>query len=717
MREFDLNIEKVLENWSVAHALREIIANALDEQCITNTKEITIYQDGSTWHIRDYGRGLQYLHLTQNENEEKLSHPGLIGKFGVGLKDALATFDRHDLKVTIDSKYGHFSIGKSQKHGFDDIVTLHAYIDDPIDPNFEGTDFSIIGCSITEVTEAKNFFLAFANLERYEATPYGEIYKKRNNTSEIFINGIKVAEEENFLFSYNITSINSNLRKALNRERTNVGRSAYSERVRSILLNMQSDQVIAEFTENLTGMSSGKQCDEMKWVDVQTYAVKLLNARKETVFVTPEEIKSSGGSILEVVRDSGKKPVFVPETVKRKIENTTDTNGNKISTIQTVVEQYNNSFEYEFVQYDKLTNDEKEIYNLIPKILELLESKFNPDKILISQTLKKDLTNETVGLYEREKDRIIILRKQLGSRTSFLSTLIHELTHAASGYGDVSRGFESALTNITGDFATKILDMETSLEKFKQQEPSSERKKEDICTPNFDNAKISQMATSELEDALPDVDYSDGIMICKELLRRVPDNPDYLHTLACQYQDGGDYDKALETINQAILVEPNNGAFHIKKGDIYLSQKKYSQALEEVNFLKGINYSSGLLYDLEGLVYYYINELTKAIKCFEDGLVLFPDSLCLARNLISLLYSMENYSKAISITKFAIEHHPEEASLYFAKAIILLKQFKYAEAYPEIKHATDLEPNEPKYQQLLGSVGSMLPGGMNYSIF
>jgi hypothetical protein len=31
IRQFDLNIERVLEHWTVAHALREIIANALDE--------------------------------------------------------------------------------------------------------------------------------------------------------------------------------------------------------------------------------------------------------------------------------------------------------------------------------------------------------------------------------------------------------------------------------------------------------------------------------------------------------------------------------------------------------------------------------------------------------------------------------------------------------------------------------------------------------------
>jgi hypothetical protein len=91
LRSFDLNIEEVLENWEVEHALREIIANALDEQVISNTAEIEITKDEqSDWRIRDYGRGLQIEHFTLNENKEKLDAPsGVIGKFGVGLKDAL----------------------------------------------------------------------------------------------------------------------------------------------------------------------------------------------------------------------------------------------------------------------------------------------------------------------------------------------------------------------------------------------------------------------------------------------------------------------------------------------------------------------------------------------------------------------------------------------------------------------------------------------------
>jgi hypothetical protein len=45
-REFDLNIERVLENWTVAHAIREVIANALDEAALSATPEPEIGKDG-----------------------------------------------------------------------------------------------------------------------------------------------------------------------------------------------------------------------------------------------------------------------------------------------------------------------------------------------------------------------------------------------------------------------------------------------------------------------------------------------------------------------------------------------------------------------------------------------------------------------------------------------------------------------------------------------
>ena len=459
MREFDLNIEKVLENWTVAHAIREIIANALDEQVLTGTKDIEIYQDaGGTWHIRDFGRGIQYQHLTQNENEEKQMNMHLIGKFGVGLKDALATFDRHGIEVAITSRYGYITIGQSAKHGFSDITTLHAYIDDPKDKYFVGTDFAISGCSRFDIDEAKDMFLRFTGIETLERTEYGEILTKRNDTAEIFINGIKVAEEENFLFSYNITSLSKALRKALNRERTNVGRTAYSERIKAILMAADSEEVLEMLTDNLEEMSSGKQSDELKWIEVQKHAIKHLNAKEDTVFVTPDEIKNSSGAILEIVRSSGKTPVFVTEAVMQKISNDVDVDGNQISTISTVVKTYNDSFQYDFVDYEDLSVSEQQVFDFTNKILSATKTDVKRHQIYVSNCLQPDFPEESFGgVWEPFENRVIIHRSMLKDISTYAGVLIHELTHADTGYNDVSRSFETELTKRIGLFATYYL--------------------------------------------------------------------------------------------------------------------------------------------------------------------------------------------------------------------------------------------------------------------
>lgn len=232
MKKFDLNIEKILENWETSHVIRELIANALDEQLLTSTQEVEIYKNNDSWIIRDFGRGLQYTHLTQNENQEKLDNTSVIGKFGIGLKDALATFDRKKIKVIAKSGHSQITIDKSEKEGFKDIITLHAIIENPLNPEFIGTEFELVGVTDKDIDDAKNLFLKFSGETLIESTKQGQVVKKKSKCGNIYINGVKVAEEENFLFSYNITVINASIKKALNRERTNVGRTAYTDSIK-----------------------------------------------------------------------------------------------------------------------------------------------------------------------------------------------------------------------------------------------------------------------------------------------------------------------------------------------------------------------------------------------------------------------------------------------------------------------------------------------------
>lgn len=341
---FDLNIEQVLEHWEIEHAIREIIANALDEQMLTNTRDIEIYRKGKNeWHIRDYGRGLRYLHFTQNENKEKLEADNLIGKFGVGLKDALAVFNQHDITVEINSRYASITLSMEEKSGFN-LNTLHAVFDEPKDKSMIGTDFSIIGVTANDIKKAKSMFLKFNKLGLLEKTAYGEVYKKDNNEDgSIYINGIKIATESNFMFSYNITNISAQIKKALNRERSNVGRTAYSNTIKKILVNCKEEAVLLSLVNDLENISRGSNKDETSWIDVASYAAQELNKLGNVLFMTAEEHATLTNEEIEILENSGKRVVFITDSLKEK-------NSHKISDFSDVMVEYKDSFKYKYVK-------------------------------------------------------------------------------------------------------------------------------------------------------------------------------------------------------------------------------------------------------------------------------------------------------------------------------------------------------------------------------
>lgn len=461
MKKFDLNIEKVLEAWEVSHALREVIANAIDEKTLTQTAEIRIFQDeNGVWHIKDFGRGLKYEHLTQNENQEKLQHPeSVIGKFGVGLKDALATFDRKNIGVLIRSKYGEITIEKATKHDFEDLTTLHAVIKDPIAENFVGTEFLFTGITAQDILLAKNYFLLFANEQVLEKTQYGEVLQGKENTSRfIYINGVKVAEEKDFLFSYNITSLTQTMRKALNRERTHVGRTAYTERVKSILLNCRSGSLASLLVNDLQEFGTGKCHDELRWTDIAAHASLILNSQEKVIFMSSEELINNKTVADRAERD-GYHIVTVPTNVLAKISGQTDLIGKKVTDVRQFNENWAKSFEFKYVNPQDLSPNEQRVFNSTDKILQLIGGQpRNVAAIRISETMRPSSCGNVnpIGLWQAPN--IIIKRSGLGNISSYAGTLLHEVAHATSGAGDSTHQFEDQLTYYLGRVAAKALE-------------------------------------------------------------------------------------------------------------------------------------------------------------------------------------------------------------------------------------------------------------------
>ena len=487
MKKFDLNIDKILDNWEVEHAIREIIANAIDEQKITGSQNIIIEKlSYNSWSIKDFGRGIKYEHFVQNENAEKQNASGIIGKFGIGLKDALATFDRKGVSVEIYSKYGDIRVRRFSKDDFDDVVTLHAIIDDPSRPNMVGTEFVLTGISDEDMRKAKDYFLLFSSSANVLSnTKFGSIIEKAYGApSYIYVNGVKIASEDNFLFSYNITTLSTAIKKALNRERTNVGRTAYTHSIRQMLLESEDAAVIDKLSDDIKNISSGTSHDELKWQDVQLHATQVLSKREKVIFVTPQEIHDHIDLVHEA--EGSSKVVVIPEKLQLKIEqkneeikqaneeiekqnaqaieqNKPEEIAPKIEAIQsfnTFVEKRSANFEFSFVDENQLTSTEYENFKRISDILDIVGGKPSCVKeILVSETMQNDNDSfyPAAGLWRKAEGQIIIKRSQLNRLEDLIGTLLHELTHAKSGFTDATRGFESELTKMLGVLGAKHL--------------------------------------------------------------------------------------------------------------------------------------------------------------------------------------------------------------------------------------------------------------------
>ncbi len=453
---FDLNIEEVLENWEVEHALREVIANALDEQVLTNSSEIKIFKKRGCWHIRDFGRGLQIEHFTLNENPEKLNAlSGVIGKFGVGLKDALATFHRRNVDVYIRSSYGAYRLRKVEKYNFGDIVTLHVEYDDS-PTGVRGTEFVFRGVTDTDIAKAKSLFLKFAGEEVMETNAYGQILRRKGNVGRVYILGVFASEEPNFLFSYNITSLTKSMKKRLNRERLNVGRTTYAERIKSILKNSKSKAVHRLLVEQVRERATGEQRDEMRWIEISQMALNLMHQKAKVVYFTEKEIQWRP-NILDNARSDGYEPIIVTEQQKAKLNSQMASGGPQVRTVEKYVEEYNASFQYRFVNPRKLTRNERRVYGRTLQIAALVGiSRRRVPEIRISETMRVT-SDDTGGVWDSSIPAIVIKRTRLSSLVSYAATLLHELGHATSGTVDATREFEQVLTNYLGQTATAAI--------------------------------------------------------------------------------------------------------------------------------------------------------------------------------------------------------------------------------------------------------------------
>jgi len=112
------------------------------------------------------------------------------------------------------------------------------------------------------------------------------------------------------------------------------------------------------------------------------------------------------------------------------------------------------------------------------------------------------------------------------------------------------------------------------------------------------------------------------------------------------YEDG-DYDAALSNFKTALKLSPKNALYIQYLGKTYLKQKKYKLAQTSLLQAESLQPDlSELQYDI-GLLYYYLNQYSKAVDRFEKVYAHHPNNVLSAYFAGVCFFQMKQYQKAI----------------------------------------------------------------------
>ena len=328
-----------------------------------------------------------------------------------------------------------------------------------------GTEFILHGDALGDGRWRKPskalFLLESGELQELGVTPFGTVLRRTNTRTKarIYVNGLRVAEEDNFLFSYNITSPTAAMRRALNRERSNVGRTAYTNRAKAILLACDQDEVIDALVADLQNYERGTWHDETQWLDVGLHACKQLNARRKVIFLTAfgsqtrptscKEPSLTGTRSSSCQKQSARScPACAMRSATRYATWTGTAASGKTASASHSSNRPTSATPNAQCGRHSRGSSRREGQTAAPQRRARLRD-HAPDG--------RAATRRPSGLWESQDGRIIVKRTQLQSLANFAGTVLHELSHALSGAPDMSLEFEQQLTEELGGVAARSI--------------------------------------------------------------------------------------------------------------------------------------------------------------------------------------------------------------------------------------------------------------------
>jgi hypothetical protein len=393
--KLDLNIEKVLEDWSVVDALREFVSNALDEHTICKINTLPkIELDENVLSITDNGRGIKLGDFVIKANDEKKLDT-TIGQYGYGLKDAIAYLESNKHTVTIDTKGYLFRFSIDDKHGTKGIKSYHCFYSNS--NRQSGTKISVTNITTEDYDCLIALFLQYQKITPIFECNYGDVYiPDKSSGPVIYVQGLLVDHQSEFEFSYNIKIKDSKLRKAMNRERKSLSKSAYSDRVK-FLLKKADGALLDRMISLYENQDKIKLKADLSYSEVKVYIeAKMKLAGKEIVNVTKKDLVKHHDVISNIELRGGKINIIPKDELDEMKSNLIEVNG-KMSQIADIEKLSKNRKTHidDTIEFEGLDQSEQNNYLKGKDLLDTITDKIGYPIFRIEVINGKMIINDT----------------------------------------------------------------------------------------------------------------------------------------------------------------------------------------------------------------------------------------------------------------------------------------------------------------------------------
>lgn len=414
------------DNWSVANAIQELIANAVD----TRTKSNISAKNGVIT-ISDKGDGLSKQNLlfdgSKKSNEQ-------IGQFGEGLKMASLVLARNNRDFKVVTKGFEYTAKIERDTEFKaDVLVIY------LNKNKKkiGTDITFKGTEIELENVKKNFLIFNKNFKELDTNVY-------SHGGNLFINGVFIQRIDS-IFSYNLI----NAKDVVTRDRRSADIEKVKPLINRILSNVSDKKVIESFITN-------KQYEKLEHQLNVVPSSSVKNIWKQVVEkIYGKSCFATGSDYDGVAKDKGFNLLF---NISQGLINLLSAMGiqssDRVVTLKGDEKQIEKKFDPKNLsiigkkRWDNALNLFSEFYGIrLSKKIELVES--------FREGIE---TDSTWGLYNGTTDTIYILAELVENaikhtEEEISGVLMHEQIHRQSGAYDRTREFEFALSMELGRIA------------------------------------------------------------------------------------------------------------------------------------------------------------------------------------------------------------------------------------------------------------------------